>query len=200
MLVDSIKFKGYLNRWIDLYSNGELQEGHDYQCAFYGGSLLARTQFTSPEQAEVELLNLLRLNPNIVVVCDGDRTAATGERSKIKDRVQRISNEVGAIPGAHIWVTGAKEIENYVPGAVLQKVFKIDGVPDPGQYDVFFPSDVAANKGKSFVEEHLNRKTIDKINLAKQGAPYMTLKLLEDRFDLSTQITAIVKKIRIWNS
>ena len=32
----------YLNRWIQLYAEGRLREGRDYQCAFYGGSLLAR--------------------------------------------------------------------------------------------------------------------------------------------------------------
>src|ERR1017187_7950097 len=31
----------YLNRWLDLFTEGRLQEGRDYQCAFYGGSLLA---------------------------------------------------------------------------------------------------------------------------------------------------------------
>ena len=31
----------YLNRWIQLCSGGTLQEGRDYQCAFYGGSLLS---------------------------------------------------------------------------------------------------------------------------------------------------------------
>ena len=29
----------YLNRWIELYSDGELTEGRDYQCAYYGGSI-----------------------------------------------------------------------------------------------------------------------------------------------------------------
>ncbi len=76
----------YLNSWIDLYSEGRFQEGRDYQCAFYGGSLLARTQFMSPEEAEeaeTDLVNLLWVNPNIIVVCDGDRTA---KDSDIKGR------------------------------------------------------------------------------------------------------------------
>ena len=44
----------YLNRWIELYSDGGLREGLDYQCAFYGGALLARAQFTPPEAADAE--------------------------------------------------------------------------------------------------------------------------------------------------
>ena len=54
----------YFNRWIELRSDGALREGRDYQCAFYGGSLLGRTQFASPEAADAELTNLLQVNPN----------------------------------------------------------------------------------------------------------------------------------------
>lgn len=190
----------YLNRWIDLFSDGSLQEGRDYQCAFYGGSLLARTQFASPEDAEAELVNLFRVNPNIIVVCDGDRTAKSGEGSRIKDRVRRISSEVQEIPGAHIWVTGAKEIENYLPGQVLSNAFKIETVPDPGQHERFFPSEDAANKHHSFSETHLKRRTIDKMDLAVQTAPYMTKELLLERFDLADEIKAIIEAIRRWNS
>ena len=80
----------YLNRWIDLYSEGRFREGHDYQCVSYGGALLARIQVKSPEEAEADLVNLLRVNPNIIVVCDGDRTTTN---SDIKGRVKRINTE-----------------------------------------------------------------------------------------------------------
>lgn len=189
----------YLNRWIELYGEGRFQEGRDYQCAFYGGSLLARTQFTSPEDAEAELVNLFRVNPNIIVVCDGDRTAATGEGSRIKARVQRIEAEVRSIPGAHIWITEAKEIESYLPGPVLGKVFELENIPDPGQYEVFFPSEDAKKEGTSFVESHLKRKGVEKMDLAVQAAPHMTKELMELRFDLAEQMGLIIEKIRSWN-
>jgi hypothetical protein len=50
-----------LNRWIELFSAGKLRDGKDYQCAFYGGALLARTQFTEPVAQQDDLTNLLRL-------------------------------------------------------------------------------------------------------------------------------------------
>jgi len=103
----------YINRWLDLYTGSQLQEGRDYQCAFYGGSLLARTQFKTPEEAETELVNLFRVNSNIVVVCDGDRTA---KGARVKDRVRRIRSEVLKISRAHIWVTGAREIRKLRSG------------------------------------------------------------------------------------
>ena len=55
-----------------------------------------------PPEGETGLVNLLRVNPNIVVVCDGDRDA---EDSPIKSRVERIRAQVESIPGGHIWIT-----------------------------------------------------------------------------------------------
>ena len=73
----------YLNRWIELYSDGRLREGRDYQCVFYGGALLAQVQFASPEDEAAKLANLFQINHNLIVVCDGDRTAKA-DQSKAK--------------------------------------------------------------------------------------------------------------------
>ena len=184
----------YLNCWISLFSNGSLKEGRDYQCAFYGGSLLARAQFASPEDAETELVNLFRVNPNIIVVCDGDRT---DEKSRIKERVSRINGEVKKIPGAHMWITEAKEIESYLPGAVLEKVFSQTKLPNPGKYQIFFPREGSKT---SYVETYLDRKGLDKMDLASLAAPHMTKGLMETRYDLFGEIHLIIEKIRSWNA
>ena len=125
----------YLDRWIQLCSGGALREGRDYQCAFYGGSILARTQFTAPEEAEPELANLLQVNPNVIVVCDGDRSS---KGAVLKDRVKRIRAEIQKMDRAYIWVTRAKEVENYIPGSVLGEALGLASIPDPGQYESFF--------------------------------------------------------------
>lgn len=184
----------YINRWLDLYTGSRLQEGRDYQCAFYGGSLLARTQFKSPQDAEKELVNLFRVNPNIVVVCDGDRTA---KGSRVKDRVRRIIAEVREIPKAHIWVTGAREIENYVPGVVLAKAVGLVALPDPTQYEMFFPRKGAS--GSSYVESRMNRKGIDKMDLAVLSAPLMDKPLMSSRFEWEAQMKQIVERVDSWN-
>lgn len=184
----------YLNRWIDLLAKGELQEGRDYQCAFYGGSLLARTQFSSPEAAEGELVNLFRVNSNIVVVCDGDRTA---KGKRVKDRVRRISSEVKKIPGAHIWVTDGREIENYCPGVVLSEALELTNLPDPDQYELFFPRKGSPND--SYVEKRMNRKGVDKMDLAVLTVPRMNLEMMRSRFDWHQQMSNIVERIRAWN-
>lgn len=185
----------YLNRWIDLYSEGCFQEGHDYQCAFYGGALLAQTQFKSPEEAETDLVNLLRVNPNIIVVCDGDQA---DKDSDIKDRIKRMNKEVQKIPDAHIWITDAKEIENYIPGSVLEKALGFSPLPDPGQYENFFPRKKACSK--SYIETNLNRRNVDKVELAMKIVPHMTNDIMAERFDWKEHMKKIVARIESWNT
>ncbi|MYC16724.1 MAG: ATP-binding protein [Gemmatimonadetes bacterium] len=185
----------YLNRWIDLYSDGRFQEGRDYQCAFYGGSLLARTQFKAPEEAETDLVNLLQVNPNIIVVCDGDQT---DKDSDIKGRVKRINREVKTIPDAHIWITSAKEIENYIPGSVLEKALDLSGLRDPEQYENFFPRKKACSE--SYIEANLKKRNVDKVDLARSSVPHMTNDIMADRFDWKEQMKEIVARIKSWNT
>ena len=177
----------YLNRWIQLYSEGVLREGRDYQCAFYGGALLAQVEFKSSEE-ETELANLFRVNPNIIVMCDGDRAS---DNSPIKDRVERIRKEVENIPGAYIWITAAREIESYLPGSVLEKALDLPSLPDPEQYKPFKLYLEANNKGQ---------KHFDKMHLAMQSARHMTKDIMVGRFDWEGQMGEIVDRITSWNA
>ena len=185
----------YLNRWIHLYSEDRLREGRDYQCAFYGGALLARVEFQPAEEETEELANLFRVNPNIIVMCDGDRDS---ENSPVKDRVERIRKEVENIPDAHIWITAAREIENYLPGSVLEKASGLQSLPDPEQYENFFPRTEASDK--SYLETNMSRKHCDKMRLAMQSAPHMTKDIMAERFDWEDQMKAIVARIKSWNT
>ena len=186
----------YLNRWIELASDGTLREGRDYQCAFYGGALLARVEFTAPEQASTdgELANLLQVNPNIVVVCDSDRSS---ESAELKGRTRRILEEVTRVPTAHIWITGAREIENYLPGACLERVLGVSGLPDPGQFESFFPRQ-SLHQG-SYVEARLNGAHLDKMELAMSVVPHLTSGMMEPRFDWPDQMAELVERIGSWN-
>ena len=182
----------YLNHWIELYTQdrpqGSLREGRDYQCVFYGGALLAKVQFTSPEDEAAELANLFRINPNFFVVCDGDRET---EDSDLKPRVKRIREEVEKIDDERIWITDAKEIENYLPGSVLSEVTGFPSLPDPGQYESW----------SSYTENHIQGKSIDKVDLAISSTQtqYMTKEVMEKRFDWTEQMEQIIKHIDRWN-
>ena len=175
----------YLNRWIELYSDGRLREGRDYQCVFYGGALLAQVQFASPEN-EAKFANLFQINHNLIVVCDGDRTA---KADNLKPRVERIREEVKKIDDAHIWITDAKEIENYLPGSVLAKATGLSPLPDPKKYDSW----------SSYTEQNMDEKRIDKVDLAISSIPSMTMELMQGRFDWKKQMEQIVERIDSWN-
>ena len=176
----------YLNRWIELYTDGRLREGRDYQCVFYGGALLAQVQFASPEDEATKLANLFQINHNLVVVCDGDREA---KGSDLKPRVERIREEVEKIDGAHIWITDAKEIENYIPGSVLAEATDLSPLPDPKKYENW----------SSYTEKNMDGKRIDKVDLAISSIPSMTIKLMQGRFDWKEQMKQIVERIDSWN-
>ena len=184
----------YLNRWIELRSDSALREGRDYQCAFYGGALLARTQFKTPEEADDGLVNLLQVNPNVVVVCDSDRSSGDVE---LKNRVKRICTEVDILPKGHIWTTAAAEIENYLPGGILGTALSLSSLPDPEQHESFFPRNRLQTN--SYIEGNLNRRHLDKMKLAALCAPHMTKELMEPRFDWNEQMEKIVKRITSWN-
>jgi putative ATP-dependent endonuclease of OLD family len=188
----------YINKWIQLFSDGKWREGRDYQCAFYGGALLARLGVADPK-AEEEFVNLLQINSNLILVCDGDRTAETGTGSRLKERVRKIKKQVESVKNnSYIWITEAKEIENYLPGELL--VGEQDGkLKDPGQYERFFPAK-KSEKGSSYLESQMGLKSIDKMELALKIAPRMTKEMMIPRFDIEKQITAIVDKIALWNA
>ena len=159
---------------------------------FYGGALLAQVQFASPEDEDevAELANLFQINHNLIVVCDGDREA---EDSELKSRVKRINEEVKTIKGAHIWITDAKEIENYLSGSVLEKVpdsvFKkapdLSSLPDPEKYESW----------SSYTEKNIKGKTVDKVPLAISSTQYMTKEVMEKRFEWRKQMKQIVERI-----
>jgi len=109
-----------------------------------------------------------------------------------------VGAEVRKIPNAHIWITSAREIENYIPGDVLAKALEHQHLPDPDQYEMFFPR--KGSPGTSYIERRLNRKTLDKMDLAVLCAPKMDRAIMIERFDWEQQITSIVEKIRGWNS
>ena len=188
----------YLNRWIELFSEGELIEGRDYQCAFFAGALLGRSEWVEPDKESNKLANLLRINSNVVLVCDGDRSAPTGPGSRIKGRVSRVKREVEKISGSIIWITKAREIENYLTASILSKSLGADVKRSPEEYEAFFPRGGAASKRDSYIERVLKRRSFDKVELALKSSPHMSIDDVSSRYDLETSINKIVTAIRSW--
>lgn len=62
----------YLNKWIELYSKGEIKENLHYQILFYGGRLLSH--LTGKIGEENEMIQLFRANRHSIIVIDSDKT------------------------------------------------------------------------------------------------------------------------------
>lgn len=186
----------YLNKWIELFSNENFKEGRHYQCAFYGGGLLSNLQAVHDEEANDELINLLKINPNAVVVSDSDRNK---KGAQLKMRVRRIREEFAKLDKTRSlhWILDAREIENYLISDFIKPILPktIKALPSPNQFESFFP-----REGDSgYLGNHMKRKTFDKSKLAVLTTPHMTRSQLENRFDLAIQMRKIVEIIGVWN-
>ena len=123
----------YLNHWIKSVDSS-LVEGIHYSIMFYGGRLLKHLSVNDPEIDE--FISLRRLNRNLSIVIDSDRTAKTKKINKTK---QRIRSEFSSNNGI-VWVTSGREIENYIPHDTLEYAVKevhpsVKSLKKFGQFD-----------------------------------------------------------------
>lgn len=107
-----------------------------------------------------------------------------------------MKQEVESIPGAYLWITDAKEIENYIPGSAWSAVYNLKDVPDPAKFDRFPGSGL---KDTDFVPKNLNRKSFDKCDFAMKAVSHLTRESLATRFEFEAKMNSLVEKIREWN-
>ena len=177
----------YFNRWLQLWTDGDLREGKDYQCVFYGGRLLNHLSAEEPEDRQREAVEILRVNRNAVVLIDSDKRYNT---APINDSKKRLRDEVEA-GGGVAWVTKGREVEQYVPNSVFRRHFG----PDTPELERFGEVLDYLNG----VEGKSGRKRYDKIRLAEHLIPLMTRDDLEGHLDLAERLSAVVAKIMAWN-
>jgi len=189
----------YFNCWVELLAGGRLQEGRDYQCAFYGGSLLARYEALAPGEEAPESTNMLAVNSNAILICDGDRTAESGEGSRIKRRASILKTQMGKQPSSYTWITEAKEIESYVPTEILCQQWNKKTLKPIGQYEPFWHKPTKKNPSKGYFEKYSLTKTVDKVSLALDTTPKMTVQNMGEMFEWGREMKAIVDKIEEWN-
>ena len=173
----------YFNRWIELWTDGKLQENVHYQCVPYGGSLIAHWSFNDPEALD-DMIKALQVNGHAIVLIDSDRTKAD---DALKENAKRVAEEVAQIEGL-AWITSGKEVENYLPVEALREFCGDDKLRGPDQF-----SDVFAyleNKGKG---------KPDKVPLARRLCPLMTRAMIENTSDLKDRLTEVCAMIQAWN-
>jgi putative ATP-dependent endonuclease of OLD family len=179
--VEGVSDRLYLERWIQLHCEEVGKQapvhGVDYLMAEYGGKCLSHYQFGYEEEEEKEreqclerLIPALALSRHAFVVMDSDRRKKGQKLREAKVRVEQA---------AESWITQGREIENYIPAAVLEALAG-QGV---GQFELVAGK---IKKGKNKKDFALGlAPLIDSTN-------WRTL-------DLQERISGLVKRIESWN-
>lgn len=179
----------YLNRWIDLWSDGSLKEGTHYQIIFYGGRLLSHLSAENPEDVD-DGISILNANRNALILIDSDKR---NQQSRINDTKQRIKDEFDRLD-AFCWITRGKEIENYIPLEVVNARWGVQATEHVGRYDNYFDylDQLVNGEGSKFS----NRKTL----MAEEIIPHMTRDNLAQMLDINESMERVCRSIESWNS
>ena len=169
-----------INHWINL-KDESLKEGIHYSIMFYGGKLLSHlsAQVTADQNDEVsDFINLVKLNRNIAVIIDSDKTKETDKINATKERIRSEINNLS--DNAMVWVTQGREIENYVPSETFESILNIQGMSKYTKISNLSTSYIKVDAANQLIK-HINKETFEK------GT------------DLNKKINELVKKIHIWN-
>lgn len=180
----------YFNRWIELWTDGRLQEGRDYQCVYYGGSLLAHLSADDPAIVS-EKLQVLRVNRNAIMLMDSDKEYL---RDSLAEYKKRVRDEIEG-NGGLAWVTKGREIEHYIPREALAAYYGKE-MPEPTADDAYLRFEDYLDKiDEGAGRTYLNRKTV----YATRISPLITREGLEAIPDLAEKLDAVVEKLDQWN-
>jgi len=182
--------KTYLNKWIDLWSEGGLKEGIDYICIPYGGNLKSHLSSVDPDLVE-EAISILRVNRNACILMDSDKK---NEDDGINDTTQRLVSEFENIDGL-AWVTMGREIENYIPVEAIASWMGIEeDVQQIDQYENIkdYLNNIKEGKGTNYINNKPKR--------AKEIIQYMTKDNIAGVLDLAEKLGSVCNMIKKWNN
>lgn len=176
----------YVNKWINLWSNGDLKEGKDYQCVFYGGRLLSHLTVDSEID---DLINLLKVNRNSIILIDSDKNDEECEINTTKNRIKEECEANNLI----CWITAGREIENYLSDDIIKKSLGTDVDIKFDQYQDIkdYLNSIEGNLGEKFES--------NKVKYAKDFIDTMTKDNCSSILDLNTKMEELVSKIYSWN-
>lgn len=178
----------YINRWISLWSGGRFKEGVHYMCAFYGGALNSHLDGGDPDRVE-ERVALLRMARNMCFVVDSDRRSVD---SPLKPHVERIRGEVAKMRG-DMWITGGREIENYIPRSAFDEVYGWHSPPASSPYESVFDymDSMEAERGR--------KNAAAKPALATKVIPFVSKENSASILDLNERLVTLCNTIAKWN-
>lgn len=179
----------YINKFIELWSEGAIAEGLDYQCVFYGGRVLAHFSAETDMESQKNLLNIILTNRNIILLMDSDKESDDDGINATKERVREEIQNAGGL----CWITAGRTIENYIPLNAIKSVYNSEFPRQPHQYEDY----------REYLEEFLTSDSKKfyktKVLFAEKIRPHLSKGDLEKIYDLSTQMAKIIDKIKKWN-
>lgn len=176
----------YLNKWIELYSDGILKENKHYQILFYGGRLLSH--LSGSVEVSNDLIQLFRANRHSIIMIDSDKRNQNSKINKTKQRIKKEFEDMNSL----CWVTKGKEIENYLTQITIFKTFGVNSQID--QYESIEEFLNRNNDKKKEGTKYIRNKVEGAVSLCK-NMTREDLKIL----DLEKKIKSIVEKIKEWN-
>lgn len=178
----------YINKWIELASDGILRENTHYQILFYGGRLLSHLTGETKCKEPSELINLFLANRNSILVMDSDKRTEKSHINETKRKIRKEFIESQSIA----WITKGREIENYLSQSVINKEYGINKQIEPYEYIGDFLNKYRKNAkyGDKYIRSKYQKSTDIVKHMCKDD-----LKVL----DLEEKIGQIVQKIKDWN-
>ena len=176
----------YLNKWIELYSDGKIKENKHYQILFYGGRLLSH--LSGRVEVSNDLIQLFRANRHSIIMIDSDKRNRKSKINKTKQRIKKEFEEMNSL----CLVTKGKEIENYLTQTTIFKTFGVNSQID--QYESIEEFLNRNNDKKKEGTKYIRNKVEGAVSLCK-NMTREDLKIL----DLDKKIELIVEKIKAWN-
>ena len=134
-------------------------------------------------------VNILRVNRNAICIADSDKRKAN---DRVNDTKHRIVDEVQAL-GGYAWVTSGREIENYIPDAVLAHRFPRAPSVELTQFASI------ADLIESIDPEAAARFIRSKPTFAAEVVPLLDRSMLENQLDLKERLDGMCAVIREWN-
>ncbi|KAE9625496.1 ATP-dependent nuclease [Parasedimentitalea maritima] len=183
----------YINKWIEVVSEGNLREGAHYTFMFYGGKVLNHFDALPPEELPKKIA-MLAVNRNIAVVMDSDRRpkpwrTKAGKPRRPQMQLNATKREIirqVEEQGGYAWVTAGKEIENYIPNDIWDQIAGRSLTIEDEYEDV--PAIPA-----------LSKLTSNKVDLAHKAEGLIGPSAIISRLDLKACLEKLCGHIRNWN-
>lgn len=178
----------YLNKWIEIWSNGKYKEGFDYTCVFYGGRLLSNITFD--EESTENLIQLMLINKNSIIVIDSDKRSINDKINVTKKRLKNEFEKNNQI----CFITKGREIENYIPSNIFIKHYNLKDEVSIKPYEDIkdFLNMIKNNEGTKFER--------NKVVYSRIFSELMNINNLKSNMDLDYYMIKIIDQIKIWNS